>query len=195
VNRANRLAGDDRGVALVEFALIAPVLLLLLLGMFEMGYNYYMETQLQGAVQAAARDSSLQSASSDTTVIDARVTEAVREIVPDAELTFSRRAYASFGDVRRAEDYTDIDNDGACDNGEPFEDANGNGQWDRDRGSAGGGGARDAVLYVVRVAYPRAFAAAQFVGLSDTFTTEAVTVLRNQPWDAQNSHTSVGHCP
>ena len=107
---------------------------------------------------------------------------------------FTRRAYASFSDVHRAEDFTDLDDDGACNDGEPFEDTNGNNQWDRDRGSEDGGGARDAVLYVVQVSYPRAFAAAQFVGLSNTYTTEAVTVLRNQPWDAQVVHSAVGHC-
>jgi Flp pilus assembly pilin Flp len=188
------LVRDERGATLIEFAMIAPVLLALLLGMFEMGYNFYMQSQLQGAVQRAARDSSLQSAGSDTAAIDARVEAAVHAIVPQAEMTFSRRAYSSFNDVHRAEDYTDIDRNGACNDGEPFEDANDNGQWDQDRGSDGGGGARDAVLYVVQVSYPRAFAAAQVVGLSPTFTTEAVTVLRNQPWDAQAVHGSVGNC-
>ena len=185
---------DDRGATLVEFAMIAPVLLMLLLGMFELGYNYYMAAQLQGAVQKAARDSTLQSAASSTTVIDANVSDAVHAIVPNATLAFSRRAYASFNDVHRAEDFTDVDEDGLCNNGEPFEDANGNGFWDRDRGTDGGGGARDAVLYVVEVSYPRAFNAARVVGLSDTFTTSATTVLRNQPWDAQQVHSGVGNC-
>ena len=189
-----RILRDSRGATLVEFAMIAPVLLMLLLGMFEMGYNYYMQSQLQGAVQKAARDSSVASASGNTATIDAHVSEAVHAIVPDATLTFSRRAYSSFSDVNRAEDFTDIDKDGACNNGDPFEDANGNGLWDQDRGASGGGGARDAVLFVVQVSYPRAFAAAQMVGLSDTFTTQAVTVLRNQPWDAQAVHSGVGNC-
>jgi len=185
---------DDRGATLIEFAMIAPVLLMLLLGMFEMGYNYYMQSQLQGAVQKAARDSSVESAGGDTSSIDSKVSQAVRYIVPAAEMTFSRRAYSSFNDVHRAEDFTDIDANGSCNDGEPFEDANDNGQWDEDRGATGGGGARDAVLYVVTVSYPRAFAAAQMVGLSDRYTTEAVTVLRNQPWDAQPVHGAVGNC-
>jgi Flp pilus assembly pilin Flp len=191
----HRLAGDLRGATVIEFALIAPVLLMLLMGMFDMGYNYYTQSQLQGAVQKAARDATLQSAASNASDIDAHVASAVREIVPNAALTFSRRAYSSFSDVHRAEDFTDIDKDGACDNGEPFEDANGNGSWDQDRGSDGGGGARDAVLYVVGVSYPRAFGAAQFVGLPANVTTEAVTVLRNQPWDAQTVHATISNCP
>ena len=131
-------------VELVEFALIAPVLLMLLMGMFDMGYNYYMQSQLQGAVQKASRDATVQALAGDTTGIDERVAHAVREIVPSATLTFSRRAYSSFSDVHRPEDFTDIDNNGTCNDGEPFEDANDNGTWDQDRGSVGGGGARDA---------------------------------------------------
>lgn len=189
-----RLTHDRRGAAVVEFALIAPVLLMLLMGMFDMGYNYYMQSQLQGAVQKASRDATVQALAGDPTGIDERVTHAVREIVPSAELTFSRRAYSSFSDVHRAEDFTDIDNNGTCNDGEPFEDANDNGTWDQDRGSTGGGGARDAVLYVVGVSYPRAFGAAQLVGLPANVTTEAVTVLRNQPWDLQTVHSVVGNC-
>lgn len=188
------LLREDRGAALVEFAMIAPVLLMLILGMFELGYNYYMQAQLQGAVQKAARDSTVQSASSDTSSIDERVTSAVHAIVPRATVSFSRRAYSNFGDVDRAEDYTDVDENGACNDGEPFEDANSNGTWDQDRGSAGSGGARDTVLYVVQVTYPRAFAVAEVIGLSPTYTAEAKTVLRNQPWDAQEMHASVGNC-
>lgn len=188
------LLRDDRGTSLVEFALIAPVLLMLLLGMFEMGYNFYMQSQLQGAVQRAARDATVQAATGRTDTVDARVSAAVRDIVPNATLAFTRRSYSSFRDVRRAEDFTDIDNNGACNDGEPFEDANGNGIWDQDRGIAGGGGARDAVLYIVKVSYPRAFGAAQIVGLPATFTTEATTVLRNQPWDAQEVVADVGNC-
>jgi Flp pilus assembly protein TadG len=189
------LAREERGVALIEFAMIAPVLLMLILGMFEMGYNFYMQAQLQGAVQKAARDSTVQSAASNSLNVDAKVSRAVHAIVPTATMTFSRRAYSNFGDVNRAEDFTDVDSNGTCNEGEPFEDANGNSTWDQDRGNAGGGGARDTVLYVVQVSYPRAFAAAQMVGLSPTYTTEATTVLRNQPWDAQEMHSTVGNCP
>jgi Flp pilus assembly pilin Flp len=194
VSALRQLRRDERGATLIEFAMLAPVLLTLLLGMFEMGYNFYMQSQLQGAVQKAARDSTIENAAATEASIDARVTKAVHQIVPNATMTFSRRAYSNFSDVHRGEDFTDIDGNGACNHGEPFEDANGNGSWDEDRGIDGGGGARDAVLYVVEVSYPRAFAAAQFVGLSKNYSTEATTVLRNQPWDAQPIHSAVGNC-
>jgi Flp pilus assembly pilin Flp len=185
---------ERAGATLVEFALIAPALLLLLIGMFEMGYNYYMQSQLQGAVQKAARDSALHAGNASTAEIDAAVAETVRVIVPAAKLSFSRKAYSSFSDVNRPEDFTDVNADGRCNDGEPFEDANGNGSWDENRGIEGGGGARDAVLYVVTVSYPRAFGAARLVGLSQDFATQTTTVLRNQPWDAQNLPSGIGNC-
>lgn len=195
MRRLRALGRDRAGATIVEFALIAPALLVLLMGMFEMGYNYYMQSQLQGSVQKTARDASTRSGLANPAALDARVAAAVRMIVPSAELNFSRRAYSSFSDVHRAEDFTDIDASGTCNDGEPFEDANGNGTWDEDRGASGGGGARDAVLYVVTVSYPRAFGAAGLIGLPEDFTTQATTVLRNQPWDAQDIHSAVGNCP
>lgn len=192
--RLRRLVADRSGATLVEFALLTPVLLLTLLGLFDMGYNYYMQTQLQGAIQKAARDSTIEGAAGHEAQIDAAVIAAVRVIVPDARLTFARRSYAKFSDVSQPEDFTDIDESGECNDGEPFEDANGNGIWDEDRGTEGFGGARDAVLYVVRVSYPRAFGVAQIVGLSPDFTTETSTVLRNQPFGKQDVTVTVGNC-
>lgn len=192
---AQTLLADRKGAALVEFALVAPVLLLMLLGMFDMGYNYYVQSQLQGAIQKAARDSGIEGAHSRMAQIDARVADAVHAIVPGAKVTFSRKSYARFSDVARPEDFSDVDGNGVCGGGEPFEDANGNGVWDEDRGAEGIGGARDAILYVVTVSYKRAFAITAFVGMPDTFTTQATTVLRNQPYGEQDVSSLVGNCP
>lgn len=191
---ARSIIGDDRGATIVEFGFIAPVLCLMILGLFDMGYNYYVQSQLQGAIQKAGRDSTIEGAVSIDKQIDDKVRSAVHAIVPGSELTFARRSYARYADVSQPEDFTDINEDGACNNGEPFEDANGNDVWDDDRGTEGLGGARDAVLYVVTVSYPRAFAVNGFVGLSPDFTTRATTVLRNQPYGEQEILAKVGAC-
>jgi Flp pilus assembly pilin Flp len=189
------LARDERGATLVEFALISPVLILALLGLMDMGYNYYVQAQLQGTVQWAARSATLESALLTTEEIDDDVAIEVRKLVPDATLHFARSSYTRFADVSQPEDFSDLDDDGQCDDGEPFEDANGNGHWDKDRGTRGMGGARDAVLYEVTVTYPRAFGVAGLIGLPDTFTTQATTVLRNQPWGEQTVVARPGNCP
>jgi hypothetical protein len=195
MKRFIRLLNDRRGVAIVEFAIVAPVLMLLLLGMFDMGYNYYIQSQLQGAIQQAARDSTIEGAGGRVADIDAHVAEAVHDLVPSADVSFSRRSYARFSDVRRPEDFSDVDGNGRCDNGEPFEDSNANGVWDEDRGSDGIGGARDAVLYVVTVTYERPFGVTAFIGLPRDITTQATTVLRNQPFGDQDVTDFVRNCP
>jgi Flp pilus assembly protein TadG len=167
---------------------------MLLMGMFDMGYNIYTKTLLEGAVQAAARDSTIEGASGSQSDIDAAVTKAVHAITPQANLSFKRQAYTNFSDVSEPEDFTDVNNDGVCTDGEPFEDVNGNGMWDSDRGIDGFGGARDAVLYTVSVEYPRLFPVANLIGLSPNFTTESVTVLRNQPFGAQEVDVTVQYC-
>lgn len=189
-----RLKRDARGAAAVEFALVAPALLLTIMGIFDLSYNIYTNTMVQGAIQRAARDSTIEGADLRLSQIDDNVARAVRGVVPNAEIDFSRRAYASFSDVARPEDFSDSDDNGNCDNGEPFEDANRNGLWDADRGAVGQGGARDAVLYSVTVTYPRGFPMAGLIGLPDTVVTDATTVLRNQPYDLQDSEPAVGEC-
>ena len=194
LRRLRRLPTEARGVAIVEFALVAPALLLMIMGIFDLGYNIYAATMLQGAIQQAARNSTIEGAGGRLDKIDAAVADAVHALVPRAEITFSRRAYANFTDVARPEDYTDSNSDGSCNNGEPFEDANRSGTWDSDRGASGQGGARDAVLYTVNVAYPRGFPVAAVIGLPDTVTTRASAVLRNQPYKLQDNQPAVGQC-
>lgn len=189
-----RLRSDENGVTIVEFALIAPVLLLSVMGILDMGYNIYTQAMVRGAIQKAARDSTIQGASGNEAAIDTKVTSAVHHIVPRATLVFDRQSYANFSDVAQPEDFNDIDNDGTCNNNEPFEDANGNGTWDSDRGSAGFGGARDAVLYTVTVSYDRAFPLAPMIGLPRRVNTEATTVLRNQPYAEQAVTITTGNC-
>ena len=95
------------------------------------------------------------------------------------------------------EDWDDADNDGTCNNGEAFEDANSNGTWDANAGTDGIGGARDAVLYAVTIDYPRLFPIYAFLpGQSNTFSLTTNTVLRNQPYDAQsvNPNPPTGNC-
>lgn len=189
---ARKLAADQSGATIVEFALVFPVLMLLLLGSFDLGHGIYTKAMLLGSIEKVSRDSTIQSAVTGT--LDAKVTAAVRKIAPGSTITFQRTYYSSFSDVRQPEDYTDVNHDNACNHGEPFEDANGNGQWDTDRGLSGQGGARDAVLYKVTVTYPRIFPAWRLLGQSSNSTLVASTVLRNQPYTLQADVAKTGNC-
>lgn len=191
---ARPLLRDVRGATAVEFALIAPTFLLMLMGTYDLGYSLYVNSMLQGAIQQAARNSTIEGATPATQ--DALVTTAVKAVAPQSTLTFTRKSYSTFSDVGRPEDFTDVDGNGVCNAGESYVDTNGNGTWDADQGKTGQGGARDAILYTVSVTYPRPFAMAQLAGFSSTVSMTTETVLRNQPYALQASGPAVTRtCP
>lgn len=203
-----RLVRADDGATIVEFALIAPTLCLLLIGAFDISHTLYMQSVLQGAVQKAARDGTLESASGATStprdLLDQLVKEQILPLNKNAQIDFNRRFYRTFSDAAAAksEEFTDSDpgdpfHDGKCNNGEPFKDANNNGRFDRDGGdSADRAGARDNIVYTVIVTYPRMFPLDKFIGGSGTTTLNASTVLASQPYGDQDKYSapSIGHC-
>ncbi len=199
------LKKNETGAALVEFAFVAPVLILLIMGILDLGHRIYATAILQGAVQKAARDASLDDGAAIASALDDRVKELMLPILPPEVLQdpdalgyepfdFDRRNYSSFSDVSQPEDFTDTDSDGICNNGEPYDDLNGNDTWDADRGAVGQGNARDAVLYTARVTYPRLFPMAGLIGLPQRETIEASTVVRNQPFGEQAARGGVKNC-
>lgn len=194
MSKLRKLAAAEDGAAIVEFALIAPVMLLTLVGLFDMGHGIYTKTMLLGAIEKVARDSSIESAATGT--LDAKVTNVVKAMQPGATLTFSRKYYTNFTNVKQPEDFTDTNTNGVCDAGEPFEDANGNSVWDADRGGSGTGGARDAVLYRVTVTYARLFPVHKFIpSQSGNISIQAISILRNQPYAVQSVNITTGTCP
>jgi len=189
-----RAANDKRGVTVVEFGLIAPTFLMLLLGVFDMGYNVYARAILDGAVQKAGRDSALETGTSASSALDSAVKETLGPLSNGATLGYVRLNYRDFAKVGLPEDYDDINNNGQRDGGECFTDENANGVWNADIGKNGVGGARDVVLYTVSMTYDRKFPLYRFIGLSNTATISSATVLRNQPYGDQASETTQVIC-
>ena len=191
-NVPHELVGSQTGITLVEFGIVAPVLCVMLLGAFDMAHTLYARSVLEGTLQKAARDASLEAGTDAAVraVIDQKVRDQVAPLVGDADIRFTRRFYRTFSDAAaaRAETWTDSDSNGSCDNGEPYDDENNNGVWDSDGGNDGQGGAKDATLYTVRVSYPRFFPLYNLIGGSNTARLSASTVLRNQPYGDQGSY-------
>jgi Flp pilus assembly protein TadG len=184
---SSRLARDESGVTVIEFAIVAPVMLLMLMGFFDLAHTEYARSVLQGAMQMAARNSTLESGLTSQAAIDSYVTNQVKSVVgTGATFTSTRLSYSDFSSVGKPENYTDSNGNGQYDVGECFEDVNGNGQWDSDLGKSGQGGADDAVLYTMTVSYKRMFPMATMVGWPARQTIVASTVLRNQPYSGQS---------
>ena len=192
------LGRDQKGATVVEFAIVAPVMGILLLGAFDVGHTLYMRSVLQGIVQKVARDSTLETglATDQQTVLDNRVRAQVTALANNATVTFSRKYYRSFTNAAASqfEPFTDTNHNGTCNGGEPYQDNNDNGTWDATGGNTGSGGAKDAVLYTVTVSYPRFFPIYDFIGGSHTTVLTGSTALRNQPYGDQAVPT-VRNCP
>lgn len=197
-----RLRADRRGSHAVEFAIVAPVLVLLLLAGFDTAHSLYTRAVLQGIVQKTGRDSTLETAGSDQAAqdaLDAKVRRQATALYNSAQIDITRRYYRTFSEasVAQAEAWTDTNKNGRCDAGEPYQDANLNSTWDADGGNAGLGGAKDAVVYTVTMTYPRLVPVQKFITGSSTTKITATTVLRNQPYGDQGSYGApvVRNCP
>lgn len=195
LRKCARLRRDESGNTLVEFAFVVPVFLVMLIGVFDVAHTLYTSSVLQGTMEKAGRDFTLENSGSRRTTLHAFVANRVKRIAPSATVNFQQLAYFDFADIGQPELYTDDNLDGICNNNEPFDDANGNGQWDADRGEVGLGGARDAVLFTATVTYDRLFPMAELIGLPDQVTLTGSTVLRNQPFDIQDRTIPTGNCP
>ncbi len=190
---AKRLVRNDDGVTVVEFALIAPTFLLLLLGTLDIGQMVYAQSVLNGAVQTAARDASLEGG--DTQAADDLVLARVEGIMPGVELDTSRRSYYDFADIDRPEQWNDSDDNGICNDGETYTDENGNGQWDQEIGVSGNGGANDVVIYTVRANYEPIFKVPFLPDAWAERTLESSAIKKNQPFADQADYSSAaGAC-
>ena len=194
--RIQNLRKDDNGATLVEFGLVAPVFILMIMGIFDIAHTQYTNGMMNGAMQSAGRDLTLESAGSQESNIDQAVIDRVRTVVPaSATIQLEKLSHFEFSDIGEQEEYDDENGDGVCNNNEVFADANGNGQWDPNRGEVGIGGARDAVLYTAIVSYDRLFPMYGLAGMPQSVTLRASTVLRNQPYDEQDLAIETGNCP
>jgi len=186
-----RLKRERHGATIVEFAIVAPVMMMLIMGLGDLLYQQYAQSILNGAVQKAARDSTIEAASTST--IDSRVQTMIQTVARNGTFSATRRSYDSFTEVA-PEPFTDSNHNGVRDPGECYTDMNGNSQWDADPGASGQGGASDVTLYTATVTYPRLFPVAGLLGWPSTQTVSASTLLKNQPYAAQTTATNVTIC-
>ena len=194
-----KLARHDRGVSVVEFALLAPIFMGILLTVFEFGFAFYARGVLQGAVDAAARTASLEN--TEFTQISDRVSRQVKAVLPSSEaetdisFELDPSYYANYRDLQLPEDFEDNNNNDRWDSTECFVDRNANATYDTDVGVAGRGGAQDVVSISATLSYARPMPLWRMFGFSDRQTITVRTFLRNQPFSAQAAETSVKICP
>lgn len=148
--RLAALLRDRRGSTAVDFAIIGPSLVLMLIGILEVSMLLMSQTLLQSAVADAARSGLTGQPGDGLTRAELIRLAAERvggNLIRPEHLRLETLVYTSFANVGEPEPYTDVNSNGAYDPGEPFTDVNGNGSWDVDQGRSGLGGPNDIVLY------------------------------------------------
>ncbi len=194
MRRRRSLRRDRDGVTAVEFAIVAPVMLLLIFGLLDLTFQAYIQSVLDGAVNAAARSGTIEENAADQSAVDQRVADQVHTVVSQARMTFDRTNYVTVSQIGKPELFDDDNKNDEYDPDECFIDYNRNGVWDADRGRIGQGGADDFVRYTATATYQRLFPMAMF-GLPATQRLTAVSVLRNQPYAGQGGASNQKVCP
>lgn len=187
------LARQQHGTAVMEFGLIAPVFMMLMIGMYDITHMIYARSVFNGAVEQAAREASLETG--DTEVADQIVADFIRPIIPGVEIETERTSYFDFADIERPEQFTDENDNDICDEGEAYVDENGSGEWEADVGVAGNGGAGDVVMYTVTATYTPLFKIPFMPESWNSRTMTATAVKKNQPFgDQAELATTAGTC-
>jgi Flp pilus assembly protein TadG len=184
------LRSDTRGATIVEFALVVPVMAMLMLGTLDLGYRSYVTSVIQGSLHEAARMATV--GGIPTSTIETHVQNRLHAFSRNATITTTTRSYTEFSGVSVPETITqDTAPLNAYNAGDCFQDANGNGTYDLDRGRSGLGGAEDVVFFEVTMTYPHIVPVGKLLGWNTNVTVRQNTVLRNQPFAGRNTTVTV----
>lgn len=189
-----RFWSDRNGVTAMEFAFVAPVLVLFMMGTIEASLLMFVQNILESATFNASRLGKTGYATPGETredTIRAMIDDRAQGLLDADLIDIDAMAYGGgFGNIDQPEPFTDSNGNGVKDPAEPYIDSNGNGSWDADMGLAGLGVAGDVVVYTVR--YPWELItpiASAFFGDDDLdaddppiITLTARAVVRNEPF-------------
>ena len=184
-----RLHGNEDGSPAVEFAFIAPLLALMVIGTIELGMILFATILMESGLRDAARYGI-----TGNEVAGMSRLERIVEIVADRTIGLIDMevadvqvlVYPGFNRIGDGEDYVDGNDNGAYDAGETFTDENGNGLWDEDIGVAGAGDTGDVVIY--RMTYDWNLLtplAGTVIGSGGIFQLKASIAVRNEPWETE----------
>ncbi len=154
--RTSRLWRDRQGSAAVEFGLVAPMFILIIVGITEIGTTLFVGALMEGAVRDASRYGITgQDGASRAQIIRDIIEDRTIGLVDINVAQISTQVYESFEAVGSQEPYTDDSPaNGAYDVGEAYVDVNLNGIWDNDQGKDGVGQPGEIVLYQINYNLP-----------------------------------------
>lgn len=194
-----RLGADRHGSVALEFALLTPPFLLLLMGSFDMAYQAYVRSATQGAIETLTRAATLQGA--NDAAIQQKLRDTVRQVAPNATVTITRGSVSRFSNFGSMERLTldhngngvldppfDSDGNGTRDKTDCWEDIDNNGVRNVvTLGKDNIGGADDIVRYNAEVTFSRLFPVWKLFNMPMETKVSAATLVRRQPYEAQKA--------
>lgn len=182
-----RLARNRAGAVALEFAFVFPVFLTMIVAIMEMANHYVIGAVLESAALEASRygitGQNFSEDPTDTTraeAIDRIIRENTYNVMDPDDLVVDTLVYDNFDSYGEPEPYDDANGNGQFDAGEDYVDINGNGQWDEDQGRADLGGAGAIVVYRIRYESPG------LTGLLgpflEGFKHQTIIAVRNEPY-------------
>jgi len=181
------LRRNEEGATIVEFALIAPTLMLFVMGIIEVAMVLFVSMLLEGSVREAGRygiTGYVYQGFDRIAIIRKIVEENTIGLVDMEKVKIETLTYQSFSAVGQPEPFSDTNGNGQRDAGEPFNDVNGNGTWDDDMGVNGAGGPGDIVVYTITYDWPLLTTfLGDLMGRAGIMQLRASYAVRNEPWD------------
>lgn len=184
--RPNRsFATNNDGVAIIEFAIVAPALFLLLIGFIEFGLIFFTNSVLEGATNVGSRIGKTgftQANQNRETYIRNQINSLSGGFLNQNDLQITILSYNSFANVGQPEPCISPPTP-PCPGtpGVNFADVNGNGTFDIDQGATNAGGAGAVVIYTVT--YPwQIFTPlmSALIGTGGIYNITAVAAVRNE---------------
>lgn len=192
MRRARNLRRDERGAALMEFGLLVVPFCMLLLGMLDIGYQMYLRSTLQGALNDVSRTAVVENPSiAGTGTIQERISAAVRKrlagLASHGTWNLSVASFEDYSSVNVPEKLTyDPNRNGSVDAGDCWIDLQVNGVHDARPQRSNIGGAEDIALYTATMRMPRLLPMAKLAGMSPNYEITVRSVVRNQPYANQS---------
>ncbi len=184
-NIISKTKKDEKGSTLVEFSILFVPLMTVIMGLTELGYQAYLNMMTQSVSHRIAREATV------GTSTQADVEDLANELLSPvllngANVDITTSSYFDFAGIGQPETITnDINSNDVVEEGDCFDDVNGNASHDTDLGQSGLGGADDVVTYTITIDSPQLLGVAGFLGFSDRLNISATSASRNQPFEEQ----------
>jgi Flp pilus assembly protein TadG len=180
-----RVCRCEDGATAIEFAVIAPVLMLLVMGTLEMGLVLTAQGIMETATYSASRLGKTGYVAEDANqeeTIRAEVARLGRLMMNPADIEVTSVSYGGFDKIGEPEPSTDTNGNGVIEAGE-YTDVNGNGAYDQDQGAAGFGGAQQVVVYTSTYTWELFTPIVrEFFGEDGAIEISARAVVKNEPF-------------